>query len=74
MGEDFIRDDKVALNYFRHNVKHHNRFDNPCMKLGYCVDCNSPRRGCLKTVIIYGEMEGFKDRTHIILVNEDLGF
>lgn len=63
----------APLNYFRHNNKHHGRFDNPCMKLGYCVDCNSPRRACLKTVIIDGEMEGYKDRTHLILVNEDLG-
>ncbi|MCD4679466.1 MAG: lactate utilization protein [Bacteroidales bacterium] len=68
------RDIAAPLNYYRHNIKHHNRFDNPCMKLGYCVDCNSPRRGCLKTVIIDGEMEGFKDRTHLILVNENLGF
>ncbi len=63
----------APLNYFRHNVKHHNRFDNPCMKLGYCVDCNSPRRACLKTVIIDGEIELKKDRIHVILINEDLG-
>ncbi|HOY37852.1 MAG TPA: LUD domain-containing protein [Bacteroidales bacterium] len=74
--EDAIRrnrDIAAPLNYHRHNIKHHNRFDNPCMKTGYCSDCNSPRRGCLKTVIIDGEMEGYKDRTHLILINQDLG-
>ena len=64
----------APLNYIRHNVKHHNRFDNPCLKLGYCTDCRSERRGCLNTVIIDGAMEAFKDRIHLILVNENLGF
>jgi hypothetical protein len=75
LDEAIQRNRNVAapLNYFRHNQKHHNRFDNPCMKTGACLDCSSPRRGCLKTVIIDGEMEGFKDRTHLVLVNDDLG-
>lgn len=64
----------APLNYIRHNLKHHNRFDNPCLKLGYCTDCRSERRGCLNTVIIDGAMEAFKDRIHLILANEKLGF
>ena len=64
----------APLNYFRHNQKHHNRFDNPCMKVGYCEECNSERRGCLNTVIVDGAIELFKDRLHVVLVNEDLGF
>jgi LUD domain len=70
---DRNRNIAAPLNYHRHNIKHHNRFDNPCMKLGYCVDCNSPRRACLKTVIIDGEIELKKDRIHVILINEDMG-
>lgn len=64
----------APLNFFRHNEKHHNRFDTPCMKLGYCTECNSERRGCLNTVIVDGAIELFKDRLHVVLVNEDLGF
>jgi hypothetical protein len=63
----------APLNYHRHNAKHHNRFDNPCMTLGKCTDCNSPRRGCLNTVIIDGAMEANKDRIHLIFINENLG-
>jgi len=64
----------APLNYLRHNVKHHNRFDNPCLKIGYCIDCRSKRRGCLSQVILDGAMEINKDRIHLILVNEDLGY
>lgn len=64
----------APLNYIRHNLKHHNRFDNPCLQLGYCTDCSSERRGCLNTVIIDGAMEAFNDRIHLILVNENIGF
>lgn len=75
IDEAIVRNRNIAapLNYHRHNAKHHNRFNNPCMKTGFCSDCNSERRGCLKTVIIDGEMEGFKNRTHLIVVNENLG-
>lgn len=68
------RDVAAPLNFLRHNIKHHNRFDTPCLKLGYCTDCNHPRRACLNTVIIDGAMEAHKDRLHLILVNENLGF
>jgi len=64
----------APLNYIRHNNKHHNRFNTPCLELGYCSDCNHPRRGCLNTVIIDGAMEAHKDRLHLMLVNEILGF
>lgn len=74
--EAFNRNRNIAapLNFLRHNLKHHNRFDMPCLKLGYCTDCRAERRACLNTVIIDGAMEAFKDRFHLILVNENLGF
>lgn len=48
VNEAISRNRNIAapLNYLRHNIKHHNRFNNPCMKLGYCADCNPLRRGC----------------------------
>lgn len=64
----------APLNYLRHNIKHHNRFDTPCLTTGVCSDCNHRRRGCLNTVIIDGAMEAHKDRIHLVLVNEHLGF
>ncbi len=64
----------APLNYLRHNVKHHNRFDNPCLKVGFCTDCRSQRRGCLNQVIIDGATELNRDRIHLILVNGDLGY
>jgi hypothetical protein len=67
------RDVAAPLNYFRHNEKHHNRFENPCMKLGCCADCSSERRACWNTVIIDGAIEFHKDRLHLVLVNENLG-
>jgi len=63
----------APLNYLRHNLKHHNRYNNPCLQLGYCTDCSHPRRACLNTVIISGAVEANKDRIHIIYVNANLG-
>jgi hypothetical protein len=69
-----IKDISAPLNYIRHNQKHHNRFDTPCLKLGYCVEnCNHRTKGCLKTVIIDGSTPIHSDRVHLILVNADLG-
>jgi len=76
VDEAIKRNRNVAapLNFIRHNIKHHNRFDPPCLTIGYCTDCNHKRRGCLNTVIIDGAMEAHKDRLHLILINENLGF
>ena len=67
------RDIAAPLNFLRHNNKHHNRFETPCVKLGYCTDCNHKGRGCLNTVIIDGATPLNKDRLHVLLVNENLG-
>jgi L-lactate utilization protein LutB len=44
----------------------------PCARTGRCGDCQSPQRICSVTLII--EKQKIKDRMHVILVNEDLGF
>lgn len=44
----------------------------PCARLGYCVDCNSEDRICNKYSLIKKERE--KDRMHVILVNQSLGY
>ena len=63
----------APLNYIRHNMKHHNRYDNPCVQKGHCTDCSHPRRACLNTVIVSGAVEANKDRIHLVYVNDDLG-
>jgi len=64
----------APLTYLRHNEKHHNRHFNPCMNIGWCPDCRSDRRGCLNLVIVDGALKMNKDRIHLVLVNENLGY
>ena len=70
---DRNRNTAAPLNYIRHNMKHHNRYNTPCLETGKCSDCSHPRRACLNTVIISGSVEANKDRIHLLFVNEDLG-
>ncbi len=44
----------------------------PCVKTGLCSDCNSPDRICNQWSIIEGH--GIKDRIHLLLVGESLGY
>ncbi|MCT4595192.1 MAG: lactate utilization protein [Anaeromicrobium sp.] len=44
----------------------------PCKELGYCVECSSPERICSDYVLIKKQMD--KDRIHVILVEESLGY
>ena len=46
--------------------------DVPCVKTGKCMDCDSSARICNIYLKIHRAWE--KDRFHIILVDEDLGF
>ncbi len=46
--------------------------NNPCTKVGYCVDCSSDNRICNEYTFIKRQMES--DRIHVIIVNEDLGY
>ncbi len=69
-----IRNVAAPLNYIRHNMKHHNRYHElPCVMKGKCFDCSSPRSACRKIAIMRGEVEFNANRTHLIVINEDLG-
>lgn len=46
--------------------------DNPCVRLGRCVDCDAPARGCSVVVIL--EKKPLRTDFHVVLVNEELGF
>lgn len=46
--------------------------DTPCVETGLCTDCRSPRRICNIWSIIEGHM--IKDRIHVVLVGEILGY
>jgi hypothetical protein len=46
--------------------------NNPCMETGLCTDCTSPQRICNVWSIIEGHM--IKDRIHVKLVGENLGY
>ncbi len=46
--------------------------DTPCVKTGLCADCGSPQRICNMWSIIEGHM--IKDRIHVILVGDTLGY
>ena len=82
-----IKDTAAPWNHYRHYTKHkikgekaendygiYKFADLPCVKLGKCVDCNGPLCTRHATVIVEKDTGGlFKDRIHVILVNEDLG-
>ncbi|MCR4850869.1 MAG: lactate utilization protein [Lachnospiraceae bacterium] len=46
--------------------------DTPCSKTGKCMDCKSPDTICCQFLVT--RFSRHKDRIHVILVNEDLGF
>ena len=46
--------------------------DTPCSKTGTCMDCKSPDTICCQFLIT--RFSKHKDRIHVILVNDDLGF
>ena len=50
------------------------RFDlnTPCVKTGTCMDCKSPDTICCQFLIT--RFSRHKDRIHVIMVNENLGF
>ncbi len=46
--------------------------DTPCCKTGSCMDCKSPDTICCQFLIT--RFSRHKDRIHVILVNDNLGF
>ena len=69
-----IRNIAAPLNYIRHINKHHNRYNElPCVLKGKCFDCSHERSACKKIAIMRGEVEFNADRTHLLVVNDELG-
>ncbi|MEW9097269.1 MAG: lactate utilization protein [Clostridiaceae bacterium] len=48
--------------------------DTPCVKLGYCVDCQSQDRICNTYVVIKRQFDFLKDRIKVIIIDENLGY
>jgi hypothetical protein len=46
--------------------------NNPCVETGLCSDCRSPQRICNMWSTIEGHM--IKDRIHVKLIGENLGY
>ena len=46
--------------------------DTPCVKLGHCIDCNSPHRICNGASIVYRPMG--RGDMEIVLIGEELGY
>lgn len=70
-----IRNHVVPLTYLRHINKHIASFnDVPCVKLGKCVDCMHEYSSCRNIVVMRGQIKQHKDRFHLVVINEDLGF
>lgn len=65
----------TPINAIRHFLKHNmpEGQDLPCVKAGYCVDCNHPAKPCQYTVIIEGSGIMDKGRLNVVLVGEELG-
>jgi hypothetical protein len=83
-----IIDIAAPLYHLRHAVKHRISSDNapiakdslyqlsnlPCVTKGYCTDCNSPQCSRRCTMIMDSGTGGiYKDRIHLVIVNENLG-
>ncbi len=65
----------APLNAKRHFLKHDRPELGvlPCVRTGYCPECNVDMRICRQTVIIEGAGEYQRDRNHVVLVGEELG-
>ncbi|WP_319468261.1 lactate utilization protein [uncultured Pseudodesulfovibrio sp.] len=61
-----IKEYVAPVNAMRLNMK------TPCVKTGYCMDCDSPQRICNTWTIT--EKSFPKGRIKVVLINEDLGF
>ena len=54
------------------NAQRFDHLDIPCRKTGSCMNCKSPDTICCNFLIT--RFSKHKDRIHVILVNDDLGF
>lgn len=72
---DRIHDVAAPLTYLRHNNKHWtNLRDLPCVEKGVCARCSQPDSSCRNLVIVRGQIQKHKDRIHLVVVDQDLGF
>ncbi|BDQ38886.1 hypothetical protein SYK_32460 [Pseudodesulfovibrio nedwellii] len=63
---DRIKEYVAPVNTMRLDMK------TPCVKAGYCMDCDSPQRIC--NVWTITEKSFPKGRIKVVLINDDLGF
>lgn len=63
---DRIKEYAAPVNTMRLDMK------TPCVKTGYCMDCNSPQRIC--NVWTITEKSFPKGRIKVVLINDDMGF
>ena len=61
-----VREIAAPLNRKRLNRK------TPCVKVGHCMDCNSPERICNEYTVIKRQRD--KNRMHVIFINENTGY
>lgn len=72
---DRVRNHACPMTYQRHLLKHACSFQTlPCVKKGKCYNCNDENSACRDFVIIRGQIKIHKDRIHLLVVNQDLGF
>lgn len=84
-----IKNIATPLNHLRHAEKHSRRIDGkplekdslyqlsklPCVTKGYCVECGAANCSRRCTMIMDSGTGGFyKNRIHVVIVNENLGF
>ncbi len=71
-----VRDLNQAVNRVKFTAAPANskrlKLDNPCTKVGYCVNCNSPSRICNDYVVIRKQPK--KGRIKVIIVEQELGY
>lgn len=87
-GLDRIKNIAAPLNHLRHAEKHSRKIDGkplendslyqlsklPCVTKGYCMECGAPNCTRRCTMIMDSGTGGyFKDRIHVVIVNDDLG-
>ena len=70
-----IKEFCAPINATRHGLKHHypHLLDLPCVKTGFCVDCNHTYRICRYTTIIEGVIPRRKGYLNVVIVGENLG-
>jgi hypothetical protein len=61
-----IKEYSAPINTMRLDMK------TPCVKTGYCMDCDSPQRICNTWTVT--EKSFPKGRIKVVLINDDCGF